>query len=114
MRPILIGDILACARLLQRQPHALRLKLCAQWLYETHCADKYRKRKGRVHPKWGNGSLMARCTAKGPCALTPTSINCAEFRSCMALVLLAINRRNKALAHHNNVLPTASFQECDP
>lgn len=32
---------------------------CQQAYLRAHCADKFRKRLGRVHPRWGDGSLMA-------------------------------------------------------
>lgn len=60
MRPILIDDLLIAARAVAALAAPERPARLAQWLCEAHWADLYRKRLARVHPLWGNGSLMAR------------------------------------------------------
>ncbi|TKD22320.1 hypothetical protein FBT96_06985 [Rhodobacter capsulatus] len=60
MRPILIDDLLIAARALTVVAAPERPARLAQWLREAHWADLYRKRLARAHPRWGNGSLMAR------------------------------------------------------
>jgi hypothetical protein len=40
-------------------------------LMRAHFADQYRKRLGRSHPKWGNGSLAQAVLADGPLAKQP-------------------------------------------
>lgn len=64
MRPILIDDLLLAARAAGLHPPEMRAGRLAQWLGEAHGADLYRKRLGRMHPRWGNGSLMARAMAE--------------------------------------------------
>lgn len=63
MRRMQIGDLLALAGAVAGRPDAFRhaLRLCA----EAHAADLYVKRLGRLHPLWGNGSLMSRARAGG-------------------------------------------------
>lgn len=60
MRPVLHGDLLIAARAVRGVEVSERAGRLAQWLREAHWADRYRKRLGRVHPEWGNGSLLAR------------------------------------------------------
>lgn len=60
MRAVLIGDVIAAARALLAISPAARFALLERLLTEAHAAHKFYKRKHRPHPKWGNGSLMAR------------------------------------------------------
>lgn len=63
MRRVLIGDLLALAGAVSEHPDAAAraLSLCR----EAHAAHLYAKRFRRLHPTWGNGSLMSRCFAEG-------------------------------------------------
>ena len=55
----MIGDVMALARGLSGMPADHQRIACQQAYLRAHCADKFRKRLGRVHPRWGDGSLMA-------------------------------------------------------
>lgn len=59
MRQVLLGDIIAAARALLEIPPSDRAAAIKTMLYLAHSADKFRKRTGRPHKQWGNGSLMA-------------------------------------------------------
>lgn len=59
MRPLLHGDLASAARLLLTVPPAARGDLCRQLLAEAEAADAHRRATGKLHPRWGNGSLMA-------------------------------------------------------
>lgn len=63
MRRVLIGDLLALAGAVAGQPDGpqMALRLC----HEAHAAHAYVKRFDRLHPLWGNGSLMSRVFAAG-------------------------------------------------
>ncbi len=63
MRRVQIGDILALAHAVAGRPdgRAQALRLCD----EAHAAHAFCKRQGRLHPLWGNGSLMSRVHAAG-------------------------------------------------
>lgn len=77
MRPVLAGDVFALAQLLRTKRVSNRSGFCRQILSEADHADKYRKRLGRLHGDWGNGSLMGR-------ALTEKKVDrrcCADFQS---------------------------------
>lgn len=57
---------------------------------DTEAADKYRKKLGRIHPLWGNGSLMGRvgCGAYS-CASGP-AFQSEEFCACVGEVLVCL------------------------
>lgn len=58
MRAVTHGDVAAVARaLLSLAPGCWRKRLDL-WITHAHAADKFRKRTGRRHRLWGNGSLM--------------------------------------------------------
>ena len=58
MRPLLMGDLIAAARVTMLLPAAERPTCVARLLAEAEAADRYRLCHGRNHPRWGNGSLM--------------------------------------------------------
>jgi len=55
-----VTDAAAPARRLDCSGAGARAAAIRCWLDEAHAADLFRKRLGRVHPHWGNGSLLAR------------------------------------------------------
>ena len=59
MRPVLDGDLIALARVVMTWPAAQRGARLAEVITQVEAADAYRRREGRAHPKWGNGSLMS-------------------------------------------------------
>ena len=60
MRPVLEADLWLAARAARLVPHAERAGSVRLWIAQADAADRYRKRMGRAHPQWGNGSLAAR------------------------------------------------------
>ena len=85
MRRLLIGDLLAAARVLAPVAPAGRGRVMDRLLREAHAAHLYAKRFGRDHPLWGNGSLMAR-------ALREPAADLASARLQLALLGLVIDR----------------------
>ena len=61
----MIGDLLALARLLARRAPGDWGWFADQALSQAHAADKFRKRYGRVHGRWGDGSLLGWCLLRG-------------------------------------------------
>ena len=59
MRPVLHGDVSNAARALLKVPEGQRRDLCARLIREAEAADAHVRRHGRLHPLWGNGSLMS-------------------------------------------------------
>lgn len=58
-------------------------------LARAHAADKYRKRTGRSHPRWGAGRLADICT-RMPMSKRPDGCDQTYLR-CMAIVVAAVH-----------------------
>lgn len=90
MRPVLAGDIFALANALLTVPPARRQEICSRIIKEADWADKYRKRFHRLHPAWGNGSLMGRVgMAEGSLRASPV-FHTQEFCTCVVIVLQSL------------------------
>lgn len=63
MRPVLIGDVQAAALALAALPVAARDAALDRMFARAAAADRFRKRLGRVHPAWGDGTLAAAARA---------------------------------------------------
>ncbi|MCF6234364.1 MAG: hypothetical protein L3J36_14870 [Rhodobacteraceae bacterium] len=85
MRPVLHGDISNAARALLYVPVGLRASLCERMILESEAADEYVARVGRLHPLWGNGSLMS-AARKRMLADEPT-FDDADYCACFEMVL---------------------------
>lgn len=84
MRPVLQGDVIAAAQAVLRLPGGKRAGALRRMMDRAAAADSYRKRFGRAHPLWGNGSLMAVARRR---ALPPAPpLSDREFCRCLALV----------------------------
>ena len=66
MRTVTQADVMAAARRLWGLPRRDWGTVMVKALGEAHAADLYRKRLGRLHPAWGNGSLAAALAIAGP------------------------------------------------
>lgn len=64
VRAITYFDIIQTARFLRYLPREKWGEEALRGLYKAHSADLYRKRLGRVHPSWGNGTLAAAFAGK--------------------------------------------------
>lgn len=70
MRAVLAADLDTAARVMAAVSDVERPALMAALLAAAHSADKLRKRTGRAHPRWGDGTLAAAAAAL-PLALPP-------------------------------------------
>lgn len=98
MRPLLHGDIDVAARVLMLLPPEGRGPLIRRIIAEACAADAYRKRHGRAHALWGDGTLMAALAR--PCARAPQIT--AEYLECQFFVLEALlaGHRNTGASSH--------------
>lgn len=85
MRPVLHGDVSSAARALLRAPPAEREGLCLRMIEEAEIADRHVTATGRVHPQFGNGSLMS-AARKRPLADEP-GFDDLHYCSCFEMVL---------------------------
>lgn len=90
MRPVLHGDVAAAARVLQKTPHEAREAMLAGLWRQARAADIYRKRHGRAHGGWGNGSLMAAALAAGAGVEPPLTDR--DYCACLAMVYARLAR----------------------
>ncbi|MGR3464713.1 DUF7742 family protein [Limimaricola sp.] len=72
MRPVLPGCLDRGVAALLSVPPGARAALAARIVGEARAADAWRKRMGRAHPLWGDGSLMA-AALRHPAAPLPPS-----------------------------------------
>lgn len=95
MRPVLHGDVSSAARVLLAAPPAQRGDLCRRLLAEAEAADAHVRRSGRVHPRWGNGSLMS-AARKRALANEPT-FDDVDYCACFEMVLRCVRMRRISL-----------------
>jgi len=88
MRPVLHGDVSMAARVLLSVPDPVRPIRMARLLREAEAADSHRRRTGRAHPVWGNGSLMA-AAARLPRGPEP-DFDDADYCRCWTVVFDAL------------------------
>lgn len=89
MRSILHGDLRAAAIYARDLPPARRGPALAALLDRAHCADRYRKRLGRVHPLWGDGTLWA-AVPRPPVGLAEPFLSDQAYLESMLEVFQAI------------------------
>lgn len=91
MRPLTHGDLVAAAcAVLSLRPED-RESGIARMIAQAEAADRFRRRNGRAHPAWGNGSLMAAALMR-PRAREPF-LDDREYCACLALVIDVLLRR---------------------
>ncbi|WP_437436814.1 DUF7742 family protein [Ruegeria arenilitoris] len=92
------GDVSAAARALLAAPPSERESICLQMFNEAQLAHEYTSDMGRLHPKYGNGSLMAvayiRRLADEP------SFNDLQYCECFEIVLRNLIRFNISQRHN--------------
>jgi len=93
MRPVLPGDVRAAALALMAVPRQERMAAFEAILSRAKAADRYRKRLGRVHPAWGDGTLAA---AAGPGADEPLADDPTYLDATMHVLTRLAHRRGIA------------------
>lgn len=89
MRTITHGDVTAAARAVRDLPAEARRGAVRAYLERADAADRFRKRFGRAHPIWGNGSLMAAVMCCGGPSAEPV-LSDPGYLDAMAAVIEAI------------------------
>jgi hypothetical protein len=97
MQTILLGDLVAAARAILMLPPLSRSAEMKKMLSQAHAAHVYVKRYACPHPKWGNGSLMARANIERQIA-EPFAAD-VEYLAALALVIdITIDQKRNAAA----------------
>ena len=86
MRTITHGDVTAVARAIHALPTEAQRHIVLRFLERAHAADLFRKRLGRPHPFWGNGSLMAAVLSDG-CIRPEPFLSDTPYLEALALVI---------------------------
>ena len=88
MRPLFHGDLSSAARALLPLKPGLRRFACARMIAEAQAAHRHMDATGRLHPRWGNGALMASARRR---RLPPEpGFDDADYRACWQVVLSQI------------------------
>ncbi len=90
MRPVLHGDLSSAARALLAAPRLSRKRLCVQMITEAELADAHVQKTGRLHPLYGNGSLMA--AARTRVLADEPGFDDVQYCQCFEMVLRQLIR----------------------
>lgn len=85
MRPVTQTDLCAAAKVLLCTPEAARAAEARRLIHHARAADAYRRATGRVHPRFGNGTLLS--VALTQPRRDPDAPGDVDYLTCMALVL---------------------------
>ncbi len=91
MRPVLPLDVAAAARALLALPDAERNVVCQRMLAQADAADRYVRRTRKLHPHWGNGTLLS-AARQWPLA-GEKSFDDRGYRDCTMMVLRHLDER---------------------
>ncbi|MCE8511784.1 hypothetical protein KBY24_04375 [Ruegeria pomeroyi] len=98
MRPVLHGDVSAAARALLHAPAGTRRSLCRRMLSEAEMADAHVRATGRLHPLFGNGSLMS--AARKRVLADEPGFDDPGYCRCFEIVLSALIHRQISRARN--------------
>ena len=88
MRAVLHQDIVALATCLLSHPSVQREKFAAVKVAKAHKADLFRKRKGQVHHRFGDGTLASCCSREN--ALSERRLDDPDYADCMIKAIEAV------------------------
>jgi hypothetical protein len=92
MRAILHADVVTLARCLLAVDVDERAQFCGMVFEMAHAGDKYRKRFGRWHHKFGSGTLASACWGL-PRKLEPF-LSDKDYADCMRIIFDRIAGKN--------------------
>lgn len=92
MRSVTHGDAVAAASALVRLPEETWQHRLDTYLRRADAADRYRKRMGRFHPRWGNGSLMGAVLCDADVWPEPM-LSDPRYAEALVTVLLSLMKR---------------------
>lgn len=94
MRRPFFSDVSTAARALLMAPSAEREGLCQIMVREAELADRFARRLGKPHPKWGSGTLCEAAMRRRPAA--EPGFDDPDYCSCFMLVLQQLGRRPRS------------------
>jgi len=111
MRPVLIGDVIAAARVLLAQSDAQWPDCVDRLIWRAHVADRYRRRLGKPHTNWGNGSLMAAAAREPQIADEPFLADLRYLRALACVLDRLIAAKLSFVSHRNSLYRDAEDRE---
>lgn len=94
IRPVTISDAIAAARVLLALPPLRRPWALRRMLREATLAEAHRRATGRMHARWGDGTLMS-AALRRPCRPEPR-LDDPNYRACLIAVLKALGPQPRA------------------
>lgn len=88
MRQLCHGDLTSAARALLAE--ADRARAVQRMLDHAHAADRFRKKTGRCHPCWGNGTLAA--AAQSGILPSEPYLSDPDYLACLGEVIAGVGR----------------------
>jgi class 3 adenylate cyclase len=88
MRAPLLGDVVASARALRAVDPEERRELLDLLFEEASAAERHGQETGMIHPRFGDGSLMA-AALTCPCVREP-GLDDGDYCRCLALVFTTL------------------------
>lgn len=85
MRQFILPDLLMAGRAIYGLSKTERQAALSDMFHHAHVADKFRKKFGRNHPKFGNGSLSSICSDAA--LRVDYALSDRHFRECLRDVL---------------------------
>ena len=85
MRPVLHGDLVAAARALLCLAPSRRQEAMRELLRAAELGDRHRKRHGRLHARYGSGSLMS-AAGRWP-QLPEPFLDDPDYLHCLSVVI---------------------------
>lgn len=108
MRKVLMGDVIAAARVLRGVPRGRRPAVLRGLLQAARRAEGHRKATGRAHPALGNGSLMAAAHRLKP---DPEPfLDDIAYLEALILVLTEVRRRRRVGRAPGSLRPATSAE----
>jgi hypothetical protein len=93
LRPLLHGDVSSAARALLLVPLADRDAHCRKMIAQAQIAYLHMQSTDRIHPQWGNGSLMS-AARRHPLPQEP-NFDERDYRHCWQVVLAALDHQQQ-------------------
>ena len=93
MRRVMHGDIVAAACRLRDTPPGKRPAVLQALMERAHAADLYRRRFGRAHPRWGDGTLAA--ATRQPVPRPEPPLSDTDYLWCIGLVAWGLAARGR-------------------
>ncbi len=94
MRQVFYSDISTAALALLAAPREERADLCRRMIREAELADRFSKRLGKAHPRWGGGTL--REAAMGRLRAVEPSLDDPDYCRCLIMILQQLGLRPRA------------------